>query len=118
MRLSNLYKLQKKYNKSVEILKTTLKEEGIAAVERELVYRSFISVYKITAECESISKLLNENEFRMMQKDDLYLTLGRCYDKKTNNKKSLEVYKKLLQEYPKSPFLTNRIKILNSSGKI
>ena len=116
--LSNLYKFQKEYSKSVEILKTTLKEEGITTVERELVYRSFISVYKITAKCESISELLDNNEFRMMKKDDLYLTLGRCYDKKGNSKKSFEAYKKLIQEYPKSPFLTNRIKTLSSNGKL
>ena len=113
--LSNLYKIQKKYTKSLSLLKSTLQDKGIVLIEKELINRSLVSVYSKKTDCNEISDILDKNEFTILKKDDLYLELGRCYVKKGDNKKSLEVYKRLLVKYPKSPFITSRIKILQSS---
>ena len=120
--LSNVYKSQKKYNDSIEVLNSALKDiseniEGKNAIEYELVYRALISIHMKTKDCHNISKLLSK-DFKITKKDDLLLELGRCYEQKGNTKESLKVFKELMQKYPKSPFVTNRIKILNSSGKI
>ncbi len=120
--LSNVYKYQNKYSESVKILNSALEDinkstDGKSSIEYELLNRALISIHMKSKDCENISKLLS-HDFKITKKDDLLLELGRCYEKKGNTKKSLIVFKKLLKEYPKSPFVTNRIKILNSSGKI
>ena len=120
--MANVYKSEKNYKKAIETLKSAkikmgIYKEGKIDIEYELVSRSLISNYMKTNNCEEISRLL-KLEFKITKKDDLYLELGRCYTKKGSTKKSLEVFKQLLNKYPKSPFVTNRIKILKSNGKI
>ncbi|MFL2932161.1 MAG: tetratricopeptide repeat protein [bacterium] len=120
--LSNVYKSQKKYNEAIEILNSAWSDiknykEEKNSIEYELIFRSLISIHMKNKNCAEISKLITR-EFKITKKDDLFLELGRCYTNAGKTEKSLEVFKELLKKYPKSPFVTNQIKLLKSTGKI